>query len=92
MSVGARLQKYWRLRHFDGPLLAGFSRLWLLQTVWSGRAHLEFWDVVCKYGMDMIWPFPHEMYTRPIASDCTVPKVPLRVSDQTIWLRMILSL
>ncbi|ATY67502.1 cytochrome P450 [Cordyceps militaris] len=50
LSLVARLHQFHRLRHFDGPLLAGFSRLWLLQTVWGGKAHLIFWDVTSKYG------------------------------------------
>lgn len=54
LSLVARLRQFGRLQHFDGPFLAGFSRLWLVQTVWSGRAYLHFWDVTSKYGMDSI--------------------------------------
>ncbi|OAA58727.1 Cytochrome P450 [Cordyceps fumosorosea ARSEF 2679] len=50
VSLGTRLRQYWRLRHFKGPFLAGFSRLWLVRSTWSGRAYLDFWDVTCKYG------------------------------------------
>lgn len=49
-SIASRLWYYHRLSHFGGPLLAGFSRLWLVQTVWSGKAYLSFWEVTKKHG------------------------------------------
>lgn len=53
MSLVSRVCQYSRLYGFNGPILAGFSRLWLVQTVWSGKAYLHFWDVTRKYGMFM---------------------------------------
>ncbi|KAJ0387841.1 hypothetical protein COL922a_001392 [Colletotrichum nupharicola] len=44
------VKQYLRLRHFRGPPLAAFSKLWHLKTVWGPKAHLEFYDVVKKYG------------------------------------------
>lgn len=49
-SIVSRIWCYHRLSHFGGPLLAGFSRLWLVQTVWSGKAYLSFWEVTKKHG------------------------------------------
>lgn len=49
--VVSRLRQYYRLRHFGGPGLAGFSRLWLVRTIWSGQAHLRFWSVTEQYGL-----------------------------------------
>ncbi|KAK2609238.1 hypothetical protein QQS21_002172 [Conoideocrella luteorostrata] len=48
--VASSLNQYIRLRNFDGPFLAKFSRLWLLQSVRSGKAYLHFWNVTQKYG------------------------------------------
>ncbi|KAL6857328.1 cytochrome P450 [Trichoderma novae-zelandiae] len=42
--------QYFRLCHFDGPLLAKTSNLWLFASVNSGRSHLDFWQVTQKYG------------------------------------------
>ncbi|KAI8297524.1 hypothetical protein K4K61_012773 [Colletotrichum sp. SAR11_59] len=44
------VKQYLRLRHFRGPPLAAFSKLWHLKTVWGPKAHLDFYDVVKKYG------------------------------------------
>ncbi|KAM0257753.1 hypothetical protein ACHAQJ_004204 [Trichoderma viride] len=41
---------YYRLRHFDGPLLAKMSNLWLFASVDSGKSYLDFWKVTQKYG------------------------------------------
>ncbi|RSL68941.1 hypothetical protein CEP54_002545 [Fusarium duplospermum] len=43
-------RQYNRLRDFKGPRLAGFSKWWLIRTVGSGRAYLDFWEVTKKYG------------------------------------------
>lgn len=51
------LRGYYRLRHIDGPFLAKFSRLWLLQTVGSGKAYLYFWNVTEKYGSPPCYSF-----------------------------------
>lgn len=56
LSLGTRLRQFRRLRHIDGPFIAAFSRLWLVHTVWSGRAYLDFWDVNRKYGMYLVCP------------------------------------
>lgn len=57
-SLGSRLRRYYRLRDFGGPILAGFSRLWLVRAVWSGKAYLEFWDVTRKHGLFLVSLFP----------------------------------
>ncbi len=57
VSLGSRLRQYLRLRDFNGPVLAGFSRLWLVQTVWSGKAYLHFWDVTRKHGLFIMFRF-----------------------------------
>ncbi|RSM20322.1 hypothetical protein CDV31_000817 [Fusarium ambrosium] len=43
-------RQYNRLCAFKGPRLAGFSKWWLIKTVGSGRAYLDFWEVTKKYG------------------------------------------
>ncbi|KAL2682430.1 hypothetical protein Neosp_006881 [[Neocosmospora] mangrovei] len=43
-------RQYNRLHAFKGPRLAGFSKWWLIRTVGSGRAYLDFWEVTKKYG------------------------------------------
>ncbi|RSL93864.1 hypothetical protein CEP52_012997 [Fusarium oligoseptatum] len=43
-------RQYNRLRDFKGPRLAGFSKWWLIRTVGSGRAYLDFWEVTKKHG------------------------------------------
>lgn len=52
-SLASRVRRYLRLCDFNGPILAGFSRLWLVQTVWSGKAYLRFWDITRKYGSSL---------------------------------------
>lgn len=44
------VRQYYRLRHIKGPLLACFSKLWLLKRVGGGRAHLDLYEVCEKYG------------------------------------------
>ncbi|KAL7928559.1 cytochrome P450 [Trichoderma chlorosporum] len=48
--VSSSTWQYYRLRHFDGPLLAKISNLWLFRSVDSGRSYLDFWEVTQKYG------------------------------------------
>ncbi|KAL7916625.1 cytochrome P450 [Trichoderma velutinum] len=48
--VSSSTWQYYRLRHFDGPLLAKISNLWLFKSVDSGRSYLDFWEVTQKYG------------------------------------------
>ncbi len=38
------------LRHFKGPRTVGFSKLWLLKVMRSGRMHLSFTEANRKYG------------------------------------------
>ncbi|KAF4976804.1 hypothetical protein FZEAL_6585 [Fusarium zealandicum] len=47
-------RQYNRLRDFKGPRLASFSKWWLVKTVGSGRAYLDFWEVTKKYGVLLI--------------------------------------
>ncbi|KAM5353563.1 hypothetical protein ACJ41O_000213 [Fusarium nematophilum] len=49
-SAVSTWRQYVRLRDFKGPRLAGFSKWWLIRTVGSGRAYLDFWDVTKTYG------------------------------------------
>jgi hypothetical protein len=48
--ISSSVCQYFRLRHFDGPLLAKISNLWLFSSVNSGRSYLDFWQVTQKYG------------------------------------------
>ena len=41
---------WYHLRHIKGPLLASFSKLWLIRKVSGGRMHLDFQEVCDKYG------------------------------------------
>jgi len=41
---------YRRLRHFKGPWLATFSKLWLMKSTFNGTVHLDVADVCRKYG------------------------------------------
>lgn len=44
-------RSWYRLRHFEGPLFASLSRLWLVRAVSAGTLHLDFQAVNRKYGM-----------------------------------------
>jgi hypothetical protein len=44
-------RRWYRLRHFKGPLIATLSRIWLARHVAGGRMHLDFQEVNQKYGM-----------------------------------------
>ncbi|OTA01466.1 cytochrome P450 [Trichoderma parareesei] len=48
--ISSSVRQYFRLRHFDGPLLAKISNLWLFSSVNSGRSYLDFWQVTQNYG------------------------------------------
>ena len=51
-----KIQNYFRLSHFKGPWLAGWSRIWILRTVLSGQMNLRFYDIIKKYGMLLYYP------------------------------------
>lgn len=51
LYTASSLRQYYRLRAFRGPPTTGFSCCWLVKTVASGRAYLDFWDVTRKYGV-----------------------------------------
>ncbi|KAK5989461.1 Cytochrome P450 monooxygenase ABA1 [Cladobotryum mycophilum] len=48
--VASRLRWYYHLHEYDGPFMAKISPWWLVRTVASGRAYLDFWEVTQKYG------------------------------------------
>ncbi|TDZ40601.1 Cytochrome P450 monooxygenase lolP1 [Colletotrichum spinosum] len=48
--IGSVFRQYARLRHITGPRTAGFSKLWLIRTIYSGRGHLKFFEAYKKYG------------------------------------------
>jgi hypothetical protein len=48
--VASTLRQYYRLSHIQGPPLAGFSKLWLLQKTLGGKMHLDLYEVCTKYG------------------------------------------
>jgi len=45
-----RFLVYRRLRHFKGPWLASFSKLWMMKCTLAGTMHLEVADVCAQYG------------------------------------------
>jgi len=45
------LRTWNRLRHIGGPPLAGFTNLWIIYTIMSGKAHLRLQKAAEKYGM-----------------------------------------
>lgn len=45
------IRQYLRLRHIKGPLVAGFTQVWLIRCVGGGRTHLDLWGACQKYGM-----------------------------------------
>jgi hypothetical protein len=49
--IAARVQQYWRLRHFKGPATTGFSWWWHSKAALSGQAHRYYGHVTEKYGM-----------------------------------------
>ncbi|KAF9872377.1 cytochrome P450 [Colletotrichum karsti] len=48
--VASTIRQYARLRHVRGPPSAGFSKWWLVRTVYGGRQHLDFYEAFLKYG------------------------------------------
>jgi len=59
--VVQRLRSWYRLRQFKGPLLASFSRIWLVRKVVGGTMHLDFQEVNAKYGKWMwTWERAHD--------------------------------
>ncbi|KXX83296.1 Pisatin demethylase [Madurella mycetomatis] len=55
--------QYGRLRAFKGPPSAALSRIWLLNTIQSGKMHHIFHEVTKKYGMDCPRPTTVRGYT-----------------------------
>lgn len=49
--VVSTIRQYLRLRHIKGPLVAGFTQVWLIRCVGGGRTHLDLWEACQKYGM-----------------------------------------
>lgn len=54
--VFQRWKSYSRLKHFNGPVLASLSKLWLLRRIWASNAATEIARVCAEYG---------EIYTLP---------------------------
>ncbi|RFN54531.1 pisatin demethylase [Fusarium flagelliforme] len=48
--VISSVRQFYRLRHFQGPAWAAWTKLWLLRTVTSGRMHQIFYTTTKKYG------------------------------------------
>lgn len=44
-------RQFYRLRHFQGPPSAAWSKLWVLRTVTSGRMHRILYETTKRYGM-----------------------------------------
>lgn len=55
--IVSTIRQYLRLRHFNGPTIAGFSQIWLIRCVGGGRTHLDLHEVCQKYGMLVGKPF-----------------------------------
>lgn len=51
ISLIRRLHAWHRLRQFNGPFWAAFSRWWMIRKVGGGRTHLDLREVNDKYGM-----------------------------------------
>lgn len=49
--VISTVRSFWRLRHFQGPPVAAWTKLWLLRTVTSGRMHQIFYKTTKEYGL-----------------------------------------
>lgn len=63
--------QYGRLRAFKGPPSAALSRIWLLNTIQSGKMHHIFHEVTKKYGMDL--PPPPGLTTMGVARQVVPP-------------------
>ncbi|KAJ6133778.1 hypothetical protein N7523_000100 [Penicillium sp. IBT 18751x] len=44
------IRSYVLLRHFDGPLIAKFSRLWMIRSALSGTQNTRLYECAKKYG------------------------------------------
>ena len=42
---------YWRLRHVPGPVLASFSKLWLLRCAVRAELHIGLLEACEQYGL-----------------------------------------
>jgi hypothetical protein len=49
-TIVVRVRTWLRLRHFPGPPLAAWSKLWLLRKTSGGRFHLDTAEACEKYG------------------------------------------
>ncbi|CAF3594379.1 unnamed protein product [Fusarium graminearum] len=63
----SNVRRFCGLRHFQGPPLAAWSKLWLLKTVTSRRMHQIFYTTTKKYGW-MVRIAPNSLMT----SDATL--------------------
>lgn len=50
LRIALVLRTWNRLRHIKGPPLAGFTNLWIIYTIMSGKAHLRLQRAAEKYG------------------------------------------
>jgi hypothetical protein len=50
LLVGQSVCAWYRLRHIKGPWHAGWSQLWLINSVASGNMHWKYAQVCEKYG------------------------------------------
>ena len=48
--IANAIRSYRRLAHIPGPLLAAFSRLWLIKSLSGPRNHLDLFETTQKYG------------------------------------------
>jgi len=49
-AAARTIQQYLALKQFQGPTIAGFTRLWLLKANSSGEMHKAFTDINNQYG------------------------------------------
>jgi hypothetical protein len=49
--LGYLFFSYWRLRHLPGPVLASFSKLWLLRWTLRAEIHIGLLEACEKYGL-----------------------------------------
>jgi hypothetical protein len=74
--VISTIRRFYRLRHFQGPSSAAWSKLWLLRTVTSGKMHRIIYETSKKYGMIFLLKLIYEglitdSYTRVGCSNCS---------------------
>jgi hypothetical protein len=58
LYVANAIRVWYRLRHFAGPLSAGWSKWWLIHAHTTGRTHLDLAEVCEKYGVQYMKPDP----------------------------------